>query len=478
MGKLRTLVSSMLRIGLIGFGGGNALIPVIEKEIVEEKALITRSEYEEDIVVASITPGALPVELAGGIGKRIAGGKGMILGAVSMAFPGVFLTLIMISAMSGLSESAARQIEFLAVGITAFISCLLTDYIIGAIKEGKRQNILSESVVMMAGVFLLTCGKNLYRILGVEASPIFGLATIDVFVIVFFVIFYTNGTFTRRNVPVFLILCGVYIADQSRRDPIQNQIVSVCIRMFMLILALCGLRRNLKADRKMQKVSFKELRGELAGLILFVAVTLCAGWCVSDKSLQYAWNGILSSLMSFGGGDAYLTVADGLFVQSAFITEDEFYSSLVPIVNILPGSILCKTLSGIGYYLGYDATGSIMGGYVVALVGFACSIAGSCGVFAVIGNIYGNFEQLSIFRVIKKWIRPIVAGLMFTVILSLIYQNCKLGMTVGQRLAPVLYMVFIYMIDLFLYYKMRMKTGNVALISAILSFGLCNLLII
>lgn len=477
MGKLRILISSMMKIGLIGFGGGNALIPVIEKEIVEEKGLITKSEYEEDIVVASITPGALPIELAGGIGKRIAGSRGMLLGAVSMAAPGVTLVLMLLSVMSGLNESVVRQIEFLAVGITAFISCLLTDYIVGTVKESRKRNAIGQGMVMIGGVFFLTCGKNLYRIFGIEASPIFGLATIDVFVIMFFVVFYTNCEYTWRNVLVCLILCVIYTADQSGCGIIQNQAVSVGVRLVMLVLTLYGLKRSLSAGMKIESAFLKKQQKELAVLVLFVAITLCAASFVSKMSLQYVWRGILSSLMSFGGGDAYLTVADGLFIHEAIITEDEFYSSLVPMVNILPGSILCKTLSGIGYYLGYNATGSILGGYIVALAGFACSIAGSCGVFAVIGSIYGNFEQLSIFRAVKRWVRPIVAGLMLTVMLSLIYQNCKLGITLGSRWVPVLYMLIIYIMDLFLYYRMKMKTGNIAFLSAVLALGLCNLLI-
>lgn len=59
----------MLKIGCIGFGGGSALIPVLQKEAVQDKGLITEDELDSDIVAASITPGALPVEIAAGIGK-------------------------------------------------------------------------------------------------------------------------------------------------------------------------------------------------------------------------------------------------------------------------------------------------------------------------------------------------------------------------------------------------------------------------
>lgn len=49
------MLVSMNKIGLIGFGGGNALIPVIQQEVVEEKGFITGEEYEKDIVAAALT---------------------------------------------------------------------------------------------------------------------------------------------------------------------------------------------------------------------------------------------------------------------------------------------------------------------------------------------------------------------------------------------------------------------------------------
>ena len=67
------LFITMFQVGLIGFGGGNALIPVLHQKTVEEQNLLTDEEYEEDVLVASITPGALPVEIAGGIGHRMLG---------------------------------------------------------------------------------------------------------------------------------------------------------------------------------------------------------------------------------------------------------------------------------------------------------------------------------------------------------------------------------------------------------------------
>ena len=67
--RIRGLMQAMLRVGVIGFGGGNALIPVMEKEFVTKKPYVTKEEYDEAVLAASITPGALPVEIACGIGR-------------------------------------------------------------------------------------------------------------------------------------------------------------------------------------------------------------------------------------------------------------------------------------------------------------------------------------------------------------------------------------------------------------------------
>ena len=54
--RIRGLMQAMLRVGVIGFGGGNALIPVMEKEFVTKKLYVTKEEYDEAVLAASITP--------------------------------------------------------------------------------------------------------------------------------------------------------------------------------------------------------------------------------------------------------------------------------------------------------------------------------------------------------------------------------------------------------------------------------------
>ena len=475
MSKLKDLIFTMMKIGIIGFGGGNALIPIIEKSVVEDKALVSSEELEEDILIANITPGALPVEVAGGIGKRVSGNWGMFLSAAAMAFPGVCLTLLLLSAMSQLDETVLLQIEYLTVGITAFIACLLTHYITNTIKTAKSNKESVGCAWVIIAVFLLTCGKNFYRIMENQQTPWLSLAAIDIFAMAFFVILYTRCRFHKGKLFVAGILCVLYILDMGKCDIISSDIISWLIKLVMVLLALYGIVQDVNQGKNEVMISWKTLCSGLGILILVVGIALIPACMVTGQSLAYVAYTILSSLMSFGGGDAYLTVADGLFVGNEVITEEIFYGNIVPAVNILPGSILCKTVSGIGYYLGYEVTGNHVMGLLTALAGFVASVAASCGVFHAMGCVYKSFENLDIFKGIKKWIRPIVSGLMLTVILSLAYQNCKLGISVYADRMPLIYMIIIYIIDLFLFYKVKVKSGVAVMVSALLSFFLCNI---
>ena len=476
MKRVGRLVSSMFRVGLIGFGGGNALIPILEQIAVCEQNMVTEEEYEEDVVIASITPGALPVEIAGGIGRRWLGHTGLLIGSAALALPGVILTLILSAAITVLDESVLLQIRFLAVGITAFICYLLTEYVLGTEKLRRSGELSQTACLVTAAVFFLTCGKNLYRILGLDRPPLFALATIHIFTAAFFLLLFLGESPKRgRRIGGFAVAACFLISKAkiaSSIPPGFGQAVGLC----MAVLCLWGLWQSHMVVPTFDWRRAGDTGREIFWIFLCSFLAVLPAVRISGDSLLYLRNGLISSLLSFGGGDAYLTVADGLFVHTGLIGEDEFYNYIVPIVNIIPGSILCKTLSGIGYYMGFAVHGSIVEGIAVATAGFLVSLLASCGVFDLVGCLYGNYRKLYFIQGIRRWIRPIVSGLMLTVILSLVYQNVKLGHECSAGGIPLILMVLIYGSDLLLRHLMNMKNGNIVFLSALCSFAICNLM--
>ncbi len=482
--KEMKLMASMLKIGCIGFGGGSALIPVIEKEVVEEQGLVSKKEYDKDVIVASITPGALPVEVATGLGKTAYGPVGMLMAALLMAAPGAVATVLMISVLSKLDAALLVQIEYLSIGLTAFISCLLTQYAIKSMKEARKESKgrFNRAFVIMIGVFILSCGKTVYNILGIDVNPIFGLSTIQVLGISFFGILYTHCKFTKKNVAVSAVTIILYLACVSSTHLIKSNVVEELLKIFMLILSVRGLYSSIVGSKghknAHKKNNIKNYLNESVVWFLFFVILSIPAVLVTKDSIVYLARGFASSIISFGGGDAYLSVADGMFVDTGMVTKNEFYGQLVSIVNVLPGSILCKTLAGVGYYVGYNVSGSVVSGYFVALAGFVCSVAASGEVFCFIYYIYESFEKLDVFRMISRWIRPIIAGLLLNVMLTMIYQNIQTGLGLGSTMTVIILItVVIYAADIWLLNFRKKSNGMLIMISAFAGIVLSNIAI-
>jgi chromate transporter len=431
--KLLQLFSTMFKIGCIGFGGGNALIPVIYRKIVKENELLTEEEYDEDVLIASITPGALPVEIAGGIGRRLCGWKGMLIGAYGIALPGVIFTIFLLIVFEFVNDDILQQTKYVSIGISAFICVLLLDYIKGTFEnKSNREKIRNKyfDLMIIASVFVLTCGKSIYRILGISTSPLFGLASIDIFILFFFFIFSNAGSINIWRIIMSAIISILYIAYKGQRIQLQLPCGFVWLQIVMITFSILGMFVCIRKQNKINNFMIGKNSERIKDILALATVTvifMIPAVGVSKYSLLYGIKGALSSAISFGGGDAYITVVDGMFVDSDMIPESYFYGDIVPVVNILPGSILCKTLSAIGFYIGKRTTGLIVGGIIVALFGFSVSIFASCGIFSIIYMLYGTVSEIPIFVTIKNYIRPIVSGLMLTVILSLIYQAKIIG---------------------------------------------------
>lgn len=477
MKKKHALYASMLKIGCIGFGGGSALIPVIEKEVVEEYKIVDKAEYDKAVVVASITPGALPVEIAAGVGQK-QGVRGMFFAALLMALPGALLTVAMLTVLSGLNQTLVRQIEFVSIGITPFILYLLTKYIFDVIKAAKKESILRmwKVFVIFGGVFLLAGGKTLFRLFGISGEPPFALSTVAILGISCFGIIWTSGVYTWKSISLPLLCIGLFVLCTAL-DGQMFVYGKLALGVLMACLTLIQCYRSFSIGKSKTQINWKPLRKEVSVWILWVILFSIPAVILHAEHLWYLLRGLMSSFISFGGGDAYLTVADGMFVSTGMITESQFYGRLVSLVNVLPGSILCKTLTGVGYLAGYNQQSSILEGCIVAAAGFACSVAASGGVYSVVAFIYSYFEQIDIFQILRRWIRPIISGLLLNVMFSLINQGIAAGANF-EISKPVVLCIIGGIYALNMYLATKKKAGNLLMVilSVAVSLGVCNVL--
>ena len=490
-----------LKIGSIGFGGGTALIPVIEQEMVDKRKVVTKEEYDSAVIIASITPGALPVEISGGIGKTISrkkskgkefslrhifsGFSGMALAAICMALPGVLMSLVLLISMDQVPPEVTKQINILSIGITAFILSMLTKYITGTFEWAQKRKRTWVAAIIVIGVFLLNSGGKIADVLSyfnLKLDFYFKIQTIDILIITFFVICYVGSKLKASRVVVagMIGILFILLKDSHSRALIGNETFCTyglwVLQIAMLIMSVLAVVMAREKQGRLQRVPIRVLLLEEVGWFAFlIAASIPALFLVKDF-LSFIGSGYVSSIASFGGGDAYLTIADGFFVETGMITNEQ-YSNLVIAVNVLPGSILCKTLTGVGYYLGYSQSGFVWVGLAAALSGFVCSVVGSCSVISLVQYFFQTFDKLRVFQVLKAWVKTVISGLLGGVILKLIIlcldiakdNDCHGLIVLGELLV-------IYGLNIFINKKFKVGTWFNILVSAAIAMVAGNII--
>lgn len=87
------LLFSFLKIGLFSFGGGYAMIPLIQKEIISH-GWLTSPEFVDIIAIAEMTPGPIAVNSATFVGYKAAGILGSISATIGVALPSLVIAII------------------------------------------------------------------------------------------------------------------------------------------------------------------------------------------------------------------------------------------------------------------------------------------------------------------------------------------------------------------------------------------------
>lgn len=455
--KLSSIILSFLKIGTIGFGGGSALIPVIEKEVVDDKEWISEGKYVEHTVAANITPGALPVKLGASTGQELRGSIGALLGGMATAVPGVLFTVLLVSLISTIGSEFLHYIEYASVGISIFIILLLIMYISKVMLMCKSNGILKKALLIMAGAFLVTAGKEIRQLISILfdinikslPSTLLDISTLNLMIVSFFLIFFLTQNYNLKRGIFGFVLAYIYVDLNGRNGLLSSFRYMKFPIVILMIVSLIYIFINDRTDTDRStedKARFDFTR--LWAILMFAVVaiiliistymlfpSLSSDGLVDIEGFQSLWIflgfALLSTITSFGGGEAYISVADGFFVQSGFIPANIFYGTIVSIANALPGPILVKVASAIGFYFGYTATGNMAAGIMLSLATLSISVGCSCSAMLVVVAGYDALKDSTLIKSLKLYILPVVCGMLITTSISMLYEAMKVTKSAG-----------------------------------------------
>lgn len=168
MNKLKTLAKlflTMLKIGAFTFGGGFAMIALLEHELVEKKNWIDRSDFYDLIAVAESTPGPVAVNASTFIGYKLAGVLGSIVGTLGVVIPS-FVIIFVIS----LFFEAFLKITLVANAFKGIQACIGFLILSAGVKMLKKLDKQPLPITLFCLTFL--CYLTL-SLLGIRFSSIF-----------------------------------------------------------------------------------------------------------------------------------------------------------------------------------------------------------------------------------------------------------------------------------------------------------------
>lgn len=170
MGKVLGLFLSIFKIGAFTFGGGYAMIPLIEKEVVGNKGWITKEEFVDILVVSQSLPGALAINTSIFLGYKIAGLLGAIVALLAVILPSFFIILIIAVFFMQFRDNYYVNAAF--KGITAAVPMLV---LVGAISlsKGLEKNIRT-GITIIIGLIALAF-FNIHPVLVIILSGLYGI---------------------------------------------------------------------------------------------------------------------------------------------------------------------------------------------------------------------------------------------------------------------------------------------------------------
>ncbi len=170
--QLGRIFLSFLKIGAFTFGGGYAMIPLIQKEAVEKRKWITDDDILEIIAIAESTPGPIAINSATFVGYRACGFLGSACATLGVVLPSFAIILAISYVLREFQELAAVQYAF--QGIRAGVLALLFKALWSMYSKSPKG---WAAYVIMAGAFLLTAILNVNVLFVLIGCALFGLLT-------------------------------------------------------------------------------------------------------------------------------------------------------------------------------------------------------------------------------------------------------------------------------------------------------------
>lgn len=152
--SLWQLFLTFFKTGLFTFGGGYAMIAILEEELVANKKWIMSQDMLDMLVIAESTPGVIAVNTATSVGYRVRGVLGAIVATLGVVLPSFVIITALSFAINALSDNLWYKAAF--TGIQACVTVLVVNAFIKLAKQIQRSWFAALIIIATFAVAVFT----------------------------------------------------------------------------------------------------------------------------------------------------------------------------------------------------------------------------------------------------------------------------------------------------------------------------------
>lgn len=159
MAELWKLFVSFVKIGAVTFGGGYAMMPILQHEVAEDRSWVTEAEILDYYAMSQCLPGIIMINISIFIGRKRGGVAGGIVAALGAIFPSLVVITLIASFLTAFSDVPTVNNAFAGIRV-----CVLVLVIDAVMKLWKKSVVDAYCLV----IFLLVCLGSFFT----DISPI------------------------------------------------------------------------------------------------------------------------------------------------------------------------------------------------------------------------------------------------------------------------------------------------------------------
>ena len=158
------------RIGAVTFGGGYAMLPILQRELVENRGWTTEAELTDYFAIGQCTPGVIAVNTATFAGRKVLGNIGGVVATLGVVFP----SLIIISLLAGVITTFA-EVAWVKNAFAGIRVCVCVLIFNAVVKLWKKSVVDKKTLALYAVILLASLLTDLSPVIFVLFAAVSGI---------------------------------------------------------------------------------------------------------------------------------------------------------------------------------------------------------------------------------------------------------------------------------------------------------------